>query len=108
MILHDIARLAEFDAGKMGKVSLAAGERLYAGLNCFLPGQQHAAHVHADQDKLYCVLSGTGEAQVGEDTRQVAQGDLILARAGVAHGLKNTGPSPLVVLVVFAPPPRKS
>jgi len=108
MILHDIARLAEFDAGKMGKVSLAAGERLYAGLNCFLPGQQHAAHVHADQDKLYYVLSGTGEAQVGEDLRQVAQGDLILAPAGVAHGLKNTGPSPLVVLVVFAPPPRKS
>lgn len=108
MILHDIARLAEFDAGKMGKASLAAGERLYAGLNCFLPGQQHAAHVHADQDKLYYVLSGTGEAQVGEDTRQVAQGDLILARAGVAHGLKNTGASPLVVLVVFAPPPRKS
>lgn len=108
MILQNIARLAEFDAGKMGKVSLAAGERLYAGLNCFLPGQEHASHVHADQDKLYYVLSGAGEAQVGEETRKVAQGDLILARAGVSHGLKNTGSSPLVVLVVFAPPPGKS
>ena len=107
MIVQNIARLAEFDAGRMGKVSLAAGERLYAGLNCFLPGQQHAAHVHADQDKLYYVLSGAGEAQAGEETREVAQGDLILAPAGVAHGLKNTGSAPLVVLVVFAPPPRK-
>lgn len=107
MIVHDIARLAEFGAGKMGKVSLAAGERLYAGLNCFLPGQEHASHAHADQDKLYYVLSGTGEALVGGETRQVAQGDLILAPAGVGHGMKNTGSAPLVVLVVFAPPPRK-
>lgn len=108
MILHDIARRAEFDAAKMGKVSLASGERLYAGLNCFLPGQQHAAHVHADQDKLYYILSGSGEAQVGGEARGVAQGDLILAPAGVEHGLRNTGAAPLVALVIFAPPPRKS
>lgn len=108
MILHDIARLAQFDTAKMGKVALASGERLYAGLNCFLPGQQHAAHIHTDQDKLYYVLSGSGEAQAGDETRQVAQGDLILAPAGVGHGLRNTGLEPLVVLVVFAPPPRRS
>lgn len=108
MILRHIGQLAEFDPGKMGKVSLAAGERLYAGLNCFAPGQEHAAHVHADQDKLYYVLSGAGEAQLGDETHEVAGGDLILAQAGVAHGLKNTGAVPLVVLVVFAPPPRKS
>ncbi len=108
MILHDIARLALFDTAKLGKVALASGELLYAGLNCFLPGQQHAAHVHADQDKLYYVLSGGGEAQVGGERQEVAQGDLILAPAGVEHGLNNTGSAPLVVLVVFAPPPRKS
>lgn len=107
MILHDIRKLAAFDAARMGKATLAAGERLYAGLNCFLPGQEHAPHVHADQDKLYYVLSGNGEAQLDGEAHPVAQGDLILARAGVAHGLKNTGAEPLV-LVVFAPPPRKS
>ncbi len=108
MILRHISRLAEFSEDRMGKVSLASGERLHAGLNCFLPGQEHAAHLHADQDKLYFVLSGDGEAQVGAETREVAEGDLILAPAGVPHGLKNTGLVPLVVLVVFAPPPRKS
>jgi quercetin dioxygenase-like cupin family protein len=108
MVLHDIRKLAAFDAARMGKATLAAGERLYAGLNCFLPGQEHAPHVHADQDKLYYVLSGNGEAQLDGEAHAVAQGDLILARAGVAHGLKNTGAEPLVVLVVFAPPPRKS
>lgn len=108
MVVKGIASLAEFGAERMGKVSLAAGERLYAGLNCFLPGQEHAAHVHADQDKLYYVLAGRGQAQVGGETAEVEAGDLILAAAGVPHGLKNTGEAPLTVLVVFAPPPRKS
>lgn len=107
MFLRHVQRLAEFADDRMRKVPLASGGRLYAGLNCFLPGQEHAAHVHEDQDKLYYLLSGYGEAQVGDETFEASEGDLILAPAGVPHGLKNTGLVPLVVLVVFAPPPRK-
>jgi quercetin dioxygenase-like cupin family protein len=107
MLVTNIAKRAQFSAAKMGKVALAAGEHLYAGMNCFLPGQEHKAHVHADQDKLYYVLSGAGEAQVGSETHAVCAGDLVLAPAGVTHGLKNTGSQPLSVLVVFGPPPRK-
>lgn len=107
MLLRNVVERAEFSEGKMGKVSLASGEHLYAGMNCFLPGQEHRAHVHADQDKLYYVLAGAGEAQVGEDVQAVSAGDLILAPAGVLHGLKNTGSEPLSVLVVFGPPPKR-
>ncbi|MGQ9916160.1 MAG: cupin domain-containing protein [Bryobacteraceae bacterium] len=108
MVVKNIAGLAQFAGDRMGKVSLACGERLFAGLNCFLPGQEHAAHVHADQDKLYFVLAGRGQAQVGGETAEVQEGDLVLAAAGAPHGLKNTGETPLTVMVVFAPPPRKS
>ncbi len=106
MILEHIAARAEFSDSKMGKVSLAAGERLYAGLNCFLPGQEHKAHVHADQDKMYIVLEGRGQASLGDEAREVAAGDMVFAPAGVVHGMRNTGEENLVVLVVFAPPPR--
>jgi quercetin dioxygenase-like cupin family protein len=108
MILRNAARLAEFNAEKMGKVPLGSGERLYAGLNCFAPGQEHTAHTHADQDKLYIVLEGSGEATVGEERSEVGPGDVVLAPAGVAHGMKNAGTGPLVVLVVFAPPPGQA
>lgn len=106
MIIKNAAARAEFPEGKMGKVRLAAGEFLYAGLNCFAPGQQHAAHVHADQDKLYYVLEGTGEAVLGDEVEAVEAGDLVMAPAGVPHGMKNTGAEPLLVLTIFAPPPR--
>jgi quercetin dioxygenase-like cupin family protein len=106
MILKNAAARAEYFPEKPGKVGLALGEHLYAGLNCFLPGQEHQAHTHPDQDKLYVVLSGRGEAQVGGEVQEVEAGDVVLARAGVAHGLKNTSGEPLAVLVVFGPPPK--
>ena len=109
MIVKNLAGRAEFsaDAKKMGKVSLGAGAHLYAGLNCFLPGQEHQAHVHADQDKMYVVVAGRGVAQIGGEVTEVETGDLILATAGVVHGLKNTSTQPFSVLVVFGPPPDR-
>jgi quercetin dioxygenase-like cupin family protein len=89
----------------MGKAELGRAGFVYAGLNCFLPGQEHQAHAHAGQDKLYYIVEGVGEATVGEETYAVANGDLVLAAADVVHSMKNTGDLPLVVLVILAPPP---
>lgn len=105
MILRGAAGRAEFSDTRMGKVTLARGEHLYAGLNCFLPGQEHKAHVHADQDKMYVVLDGSGVATVGDEIEPVGEGDVIFAPAGVPHGMKNDSSAPLTVLTVFAPPP---
>ena len=105
MIIKNVAARAEFPADKMGKVRLAAGDYLYAGLNCFAPGQMHKAHTHSDQDKLYFVLEGQGDAILGDETSPVEAGDLVLAPAGVVHGMANSGDAPLVVLTLFAPPP---
>ena len=107
MIIHAPSAQAQFSAEKMGKVTLGAGNYLYAGLNCFEPGQSHQAHVHADQDKLYVVLEGTGEASVGGESAVVNTGDVILAPAGVTHSMSNPGPGRLTVMIVFAPPPKK-
>lgn len=105
IIVRAAAGHAEFSPDKLGKVSLVAADHLYAGLNCFLPGQEHQAHTHVDQDKMYLILDGSGEVQLGDEISAVAPGDLILAPAGVVHGIRNTGIDSLVVLVVFSPPP---
>ena len=89
----------------MGKTTLTRGERLFVGLNAFEPGQEHAPHAHADQDKFYYVLSGSGRVQIGDESRTVAAGDAAFAPAGVEHALHNPGPERLVVLVVLGPPP---
>lgn len=105
MLIRDVAQRAVFSSAKMGKAELCRAGFVYAGLNCFRPGQAHQAHAHAGQDKLYYIVEGLGEATVGQETYAVAAGDLVLAPADVLHSMKNTGTLDLVVLVVLSPPP---
>ena len=106
MIVRRIAERAVFSSLKMAKAELLSGERVFSGLNCFLPGQAHQLHTHPGQDKLYLVIEGRGEVTVGERTERVEAGDLVLAREGEPHSLANPGPASLVVLTIMAPPPK--
>jgi mannose-6-phosphate isomerase-like protein (cupin superfamily) len=106
MFLKNLTGLARFSAERMGKVDLARGETLFAGLNCFEPGQEHSAHTHAGQDKLYVIVTGDAEVRIGEESAMLTQGDAALAPAGVVHSIRNMGVTRLVVLAALAPPPK--
>ena len=99
------ARAAVFHGERMGKTTLWQGTGMLVGLNAFEAGQEHAMHSHAGTDKLYQVLEGRGRFQVGDEVREMTAGDLVVAPAGVDHGVVNPGPGRLVVLAVLAPPP---
>ena len=107
MFIRKVSSLAKFSPDKMGKSNVVQGEFLFAGLNSFEPGQEHAAHAHAGQDKLYFILEGSGVVQVGEVTEELSAGDAAFAPSGVMHAIRNPGPERLVVMAVLAPPPRK-
>ena len=104
-VMESFAQFAEFSRAKMAKVTIAHGETLFVGLNCFESGQEHAAHAHAGQDKLYVVLHGAAEIQVGGEKKTVEQGGGAFAPSGVMHSIRNAGPARLVVMAVLAPPP---
>ena len=105
-VMEDLAAFAQFSPAKMAKTDLARGETLFVGLNCFEPGQEHAAHAHARQDKFYVVLEGDAEIQVGEEKRLVRAGGGAVAPSGVMHAVRNVSTMMrLVVLAVLAPPP---
>jgi quercetin dioxygenase-like cupin family protein len=96
---------AVFGAGKATKADLFAGERLFVGLNCFEPGQSQKVHVHPGADKFYYVCTGRARLTVGDETREVAEGDIVWAPAGVPHGVAEAL-ARTVLLVGIAPPPR--
>jgi mannose-6-phosphate isomerase-like protein (cupin superfamily) len=108
MIVKQLAGLAEFSSERMAKITVACGGTLFAGLNCFEPGQEHSAHAHAGQDKLYVVLEGDAEIQVGSEKQLVSAGGGAFAPSGVMHAVRNCGEERLVVLAVLAPPPGRS
>lgn len=107
-LLINVSSHAVFAPDKMGKSTVAQGDFLFAGLNCFEPGQEHAPHAHAGQDKLYLILEGAGIVMVGDQSERLSSGDAAFAPSGVVHSIRNPGPDRLVVMAVLAPPPRLS
>jgi mannose-6-phosphate isomerase-like protein (cupin superfamily) len=67
------------------------------------PGASTQAHYHRRTEELYLVLGGTGRLRVGDDERDVVEGDCALIPPGAEHRLVNTGREPLRILCACAP-----
>jgi len=96
---------ARWSADRMSRVALAATPRALLDLYCLEPGQAQRPHTHAEQDKIYVVLEGTARVSLDGVEETAGPGEVVLARAGIAHGVVNDGPGRLLLLVVVAPPP---
>jgi quercetin dioxygenase-like cupin family protein len=80
-------------------------DNMLVGLNTLSQGQSQPLHDHAGQDKFYLVLAGSGHFTVGDSSQVCGRGELILAPAGVPHGVVNEEREPLTFLTVIAPFP---
>jgi mannose-6-phosphate isomerase-like protein (cupin superfamily) len=88
---------------KFYKTTLWQGEHVMTGLNCLEPAQSQSVHAHQGADKLYFVLAGNGRFIVGDEEREAGPGTLVVAPAGILHGVTNTGDERLSLLIAIAP-----
>jgi quercetin dioxygenase-like cupin family protein len=65
------------------------------------PGDRLATHTDSEEEVLY-IVSGTGEAEVGDERGVVSTGDLAVVPALVPHGLRNIGDERLRVVGFFS------
>jgi len=103
-LLQHLPARAAFRRDKMTKVDCFRSTRLLVGLNCFDAGQSQPVHAHAGADKFYLVVSGKARFVIGEQRLDAGPGDLLLAPAGVPHGVE-TAQERTVLLVGMAPAP---
>src|SRR2546421_517534 len=103
LIQHVPARAA-FASANMTKVDCFRTDRLLVGLNCFEPGQEQSVHAHAGADKFYFVVDGKARFTIGDRTVEARPGDLVVAPAGVPHGVARALER-TIVLVAIAPAP---
>jgi quercetin dioxygenase-like cupin family protein len=88
---------------KFFKTTLWQGDHVMVGLNCLEPRQTQPVHAHDGADKFYFVLAGRGSFSVGDEQQTVEAGALVIAPAGVPHGVTNTGDDRLSLLIAIAP-----
>ncbi len=65
-------------------------------------GGQVPWHNH-DQEEVYFIVSGRGEACLGDERRVVTQNQAFYVPSGVFHQLTNIAKEQLVMLYVYAP-----
>lgn len=92
---------------KFFKATLWSGDHMMVGLNCLEPGQTQNIHAHEGAEKFYFVLEGSGRFTVGDEDNEAGIGSLVVAPAGIPHGVTNNGSTRLSLLVVISPPPVK-
>ena len=97
---------ARFSPEKMQKVNLCETPNFFCDVYGLEPGQSQAPHAHADADKIYFVLDGRGTFIIGDETRDLGSGEIVLAPAGLTHGVTNLGPNRLSLLVFMSPNPN--
>jgi len=95
----------QFSTDKMKKNGIFETDRFFCDVYCFEPGQTQAPHAHQGADKVYYVVKGKGVFQVGDEERELGEGEIALAASGQKHGVINKSSERLTVLVYMAPKP---
>jgi len=102
MLIIDYQSKVSFSREKASKVILVETDHSRSTLWCLLPGQKIAPHVHAG-DHVWTVYEGEGYyLSEGAEPQPIAPGTILVAPAGVSHGVENNGDKGLVFLSVSA------
>ena len=105
MELRAVDDLVRFSDEKMQKLPLFDSANYFCDLYCLKPGQDQRIHSHAESDKIYFVLRGSGLFHIAGEERQLGEGETVIAKPGQDHGVKNSTSENLVLLVFMTPRP---
>src|SRR3954453_21594780 len=76
------------------------------GVVTIAPGRRNPLHAHPNCEELLYVLSGECEHRLGDETCQLAPGNVIRIPRGVKHWARCTSAAPLVAVISFSSPDR--
>lgn len=71
------------------------------------PGVSEGGHTHEGDcplEEIYYFLEGDGTMWMDDDDVPVAAGDAVLVPPEVDHGFRNTGSSPLKLMIIWGKP----
>ncbi|MHC4995995.1 MAG: cupin domain-containing protein [Planctomycetota bacterium] len=105
-LFFDTATSARYSDEKMAKTNLFESPRMFCDVYALKPGQSQKPHDHAENDKVYHVLTGRPTIRIGDEAREVGPGVTAVAPAGVIHGVVNESDGDATLLVMMAPHPR--
>lgn len=107
MNARNVFAAALFAPEKMQKINLYETPNFFCDIYCLEPGQAQKPHSHEGADKIYFVLQGRGLFLIGDEERELAEAEIVLAPSGALHGVRNISEMRLMLLVMMSPNPNK-
>lgn len=83
---------------------VATGKHSQIVLMCLQPGEAIGEEVHEENDQIFLVAKGSGEAMVAGTARPLEKGTVLLVEAGTRHDIRNTGDKRLRLVTIYSPP----
>ena len=68
------------------------------------PGSRQSDHVHPVSTQIYVIIAGKGQMTVGDETMEVATGEMVYVPPGASHAIFNGGEMTLSYVSVTVPP----
>jgi mannose-6-phosphate isomerase-like protein (cupin superfamily) len=63
----------------------------YVSLAKLQPSLSYEAHDHQDHEEVYYIISGSGHIQIGTETTQFRDGDVVYIPSNTVHSITNDG-----------------
>lgn len=74
----------------------------------YRPGDNAAAHYHVGARHIWFVSQGRGILHLGDDSYEVASGDVATAGEGEVHWFENSHDEPFAFYELWVPAPRET
>jgi len=87
----------------VGGVSPVQCENFSLGYVVLEPNGGQVPWHNQEQEEVYFIVSGTGEACLGEERQTVSGGQCVYIPPTVFHQLTNTGSKPMVMIYCYGP-----
>ena len=81
-----------------------AGEQVFLGHVTYAPGTTVARHAHPEAEQAMWVVEGSMVMTVGDETRELGAGDVVVVNRGIEHELVSEGG--VTFVEAMAPVPR--
>lgn len=91
------------DNGHFRRV-IYTGAHMQLVLMSLQPGEDIGLETHQDTDQFFRVAEGTGVVSIDGNEAPIASDSGIVVPARARHNVKNTGPKPMKLYTIYAPP----
>ena len=87
----------------VGGASPVQAENFAMGYVVLEPNGGQVPWHNQEQEEIYFIVSGTGEACLGEERTQVSAGQVVYIPPTIFHQLTNTGDEPMTMIYAYSP-----